>query len=110
MGSMIPGMNPQMMKRLMKQLNAEEIDADEVIIKKGGRRIVVRNPQVVKMKVSGQETFQVMGEISEEEDEIEPDDVKMVMENTGCSEKKAVDALAKAKGDIAEAIMKIKEK
>ncbi len=105
---MIPGMNPKMMKKLMKQLNAEEIDADEVVIKAGNRKIIVKNPQVVKMTVSGQETFQVMGNISEEE-EINPDDVKMIVENTGCPEKEAIAALAETKGDIAEAIIKIKE-
>jgi nascent polypeptide-associated complex subunit alpha len=105
---MMPGMNPQMMKRLMKQLKTEEIDADEVIIKSGNRKIIVKNPQVTKMTVSGQDTFQIMGEIVEEED-VNPEDIKMIVENTGCSEKEAVDALAEAKGDIAEAIMKIKE-
>ena len=29
----IPGMNPQMMKKIMKQLKAKEIDASEVVIK-----------------------------------------------------------------------------
>jgi nascent polypeptide-associated complex subunit alpha len=105
---MMQGINPQMMKRLMKQLKTEEIEADEVIIKAGNRKIVIKNPQVMKMNVSGQDTFQVMGEISEEED-INPDDIKMIVENTGCTEKEAVDALAETKGDIAEAIMKIKK-
>ena len=36
------------------------------------------------------------------------DDVKLVMEQTGKSEKEARKALEETKGDIAEAIMKLK--
>lgn len=105
---MMQGMNPKMMKKLMKQLKAEEIDAEEVIIKKKDANLVIKNPQVVKMTVSGMPTFQIVGEAHEEEAGVNPDDVKLVMENTGCSEEEAIGALADSKGDIAEAIIKLK--
>jgi nascent polypeptide-associated complex subunit alpha len=106
---MMPNMNPQMMKKLMKQLKAEEIDADEVVIKTKSGNLVIKDPQVVKMSVSGVPTFQVVGEAHKEESGVNTEDVKLVMENTECSEEEAIEALAKSKGDIAEAIMKLKE-
>ncbi len=96
-------------REIMKQLNAQEIDADEVVIKTKNGNLVIRDPQVVRMSVSGVPTFQIIGEAREEEAGVNPDDVKLVMQNTGCSEKQAIDALAKSKGDIAEAIMKLKD-
>lgn len=105
----MPGMNPQMMKKIMKQLKAEEIDASEVVIKTSDGNLVIKNPQVVKMTVSGTPTFQVVGEAEMEEEVVNPEDVKLVMENSGCSEEEAIEALAEAKGDIAQAIMDLKE-
>jgi nascent polypeptide-associated complex subunit alpha len=105
----MPGMNPQMMKKIMKQLKAEEIDASEVVIKTGEGNLIIKNPQVVKMTVSGVPTFQVVGDAKLEEEGVNPDDVKLVMENSGCSEDEAIEALAEAKGDIAQAIMNLKE-
>jgi nascent polypeptide-associated complex subunit alpha len=97
------------MKKLMKQLNAQEIPAIEVVIKTEDKDIIIKEPQVVRMKISGQESFQITGNVVEQDDEISPDDVKLVMENTGCTEEEAIDALARSKGDIAEAIMKLKK-
>ena len=105
----MPGMNPQMMKKIMKQLKAEEIDASEVIIKTIDGNLIIKNPQVVKMVMSGTTTFQIVGDAEKEEEGVNPEDIKLVMENTNCSEEEAIEALAEAKGDIAQAIMDFKE-
>lgn len=104
---MIPGMNKKLLEKAMKQLNLkqEEIDADEVIIK-GKKTLVIKNPNVVKVNVMGQETFQITGEISEEFNE---DDIKIIIEQTNCSREKAIKALQKNNGDLAQAILSLKQ-
>ena len=105
--------NPGMMKKLMKQLNMKEIEATEVIIKTPEKNIVIKNPAVQQMKMSGQDVFQVSGEIIEEEGEAEgiievsEEDIKLIMEKTGKSRNKVMDALAETEGDIAGAILKL---
>ena len=107
---MIPGMNPKKMEKMMKQLgmNQEEIDANEVIIKCSDKEIVVRNPQVSKVNMMGQETLQISGDMEERELEVfNEEDVKTVSEQANVSEDEAKAAL-KETGDIAEAILKLK--
>lgn len=112
-------MNAKQMEKVMKQMGIqqEQIDADEVIIKSADKEIVVSNPQVVKVNVGGQETFQISGEISEREKSTEPtepkekfseDDIQMVAQQSGSSLEDARAALVET-GDIAEAIMKLKK-
>ncbi len=102
--------NPGMMKKLMKQLNMKEIEATEVIIKTPEKNIVIKNPAVQQMKMSGQDVFQVSGEVIEEEEgviEVSEEDIKLIMEKTGKSRNKVMDALAETEGDIAGAILKL---
>lgn len=108
---MIPGLgglNPKKMQQMMKQLgiNQEEIEAERVIIEKSDGKIVIENPSVQKIKMQGQESWQVTGEAREEEEGIRDDDVKLVMEKTGKSEEEVRKALEESE-DIAEAIMKL---
>src|SRR3989338_6497451 len=100
------GMNPAKMKGMMKQLGIEqeEIDAERVIIEKSDGRIVIESPQVSKIKMQGQETWQIAGEAREEELGIKESDVLLVMEKTGKNREKSIKALEEANGDIAEAI------
>jgi nascent polypeptide-associated complex subunit alpha len=111
---MIPGINPREMQKAMKRLGIkqEEIDANEVIIKTNDSEIVIRNPQVSKVNMMGQETFQISGEIEERalssEPEIDDEDVKTVMEQTGATEEEAQEAISKNSGDLAKAIMDLK--
>ena len=102
---MLGGIDPKKMMGMMKQLgiSQEEIKADRVVIE-GEKRIIINNPNVVKIKMQGQESFQITGEISEELGVTE-EDIKQVMKKTGKSEKEAKKALEKAKGDLAEAIL-----
>lgn len=104
--------DPNMMKRVMKQLNMKDIPATEVIIKTPDKNIIIKNPTVQQMKIGGQDAFQVSGEITEEgggDDTIEvtEDDIKLIMEKTGKTRQEVLDALAETNGDIAEAILKL---
>lgn len=107
---MIPGlggMNPKKMAGMMKQLgiDQEEIVAKRVIIEKEDGKIVIENPSVMKIKVQGNESFQISGDVNEESGFSE-EDIKMVSERTGKSEQEAKEALEET-GDIAEAIVKL---
>jgi len=110
---MFPGMNPKKMQGMMKQMgnSQEEIPSYKVTIEKtDGNKIVIENPSVQKIKMQGQETFQVAGETREEssEPEISDEDVQTVVEKTGCSEDEARQSLEKT-GDLAESIMELSE-
>jgi nascent polypeptide-associated complex subunit alpha len=112
---MMPGMNPRKVQQMMKQMGIQqvEIPATEVIIKTPEKDLVVRNPSVQKVNMMGQETFQVSGEIEEKVRDSTPDiseeDVQTVMEQTGADKEKARAAIEEHNGDLAEAIMSLKE-
>lgn len=96
------------MQAVMKQMgmSQEEIPTEKVIIEKtDGKKIVIENPSVTKLKIQGQESFQITGEIREE-NSISENDIKTVMEKTGCSENQAKKTLEKT-GDLAEAILEL---
>jgi len=105
---MFPGINQKQIEKVMKQMGVkqETIDADEVIIKTPEKNIVVKNPNVVKVNMQGNESFQITGDISEGYSE---DDVKTVMEQGKCSREKAVKALEKSNGDLADAILSLEK-
>ena len=106
---MLPGMNPRMMKQAMKKLGMEqeEIDASEVIIKTAGKELVFSQPQVSKVTMMGQETWQIVG--TPQEREFSKEDIQTVMEQAQVSKEKAAQTLQETQ-DIAEAIMKLKAK
>ena len=111
---MIPGMNPREMQKAMKRLGIkqEEIDAREVTIRTADKEIIIHNPQVSKVNMMGQETYQIVGEAEERtlssEPEINKEDIKTVMEQTGVSEEKATEAIHSNNGDLAKAILELK--
>jgi nascent polypeptide-associated complex subunit alpha len=112
---MMPGgMNPKQMKKLMKRMGikSDEIDAQQVIIRCADKEIIIDEPSVIRTVVQGQEMFQVQGKARESEADvaidISQDDVNLVMSQTGVTEAKAIDALEKAKGDLAQAIIDLK--
>lgn len=109
---MFPKINPKQLEKAMKQMGVrqEEIDATEVVIKTHDKELVIRNPHVTKVNMMGQESIQITGSI--EERDLKPynkEDVKTVMEQAGCSEEEAREALEKSKGDLAEAILSLKQ-
>lgn len=99
-------LNPKKMQEAMKQMgiSQEDIDASKVIIeKRDDKKIIIKNPVVTKIKVQGQESFQISGEISEEV-LISEQDIKTVMEKTGHNKEESKRALEKTQ-DLAEAIL-----
>ncbi len=108
---MFGGMNPKKMQAMMKQMGIaqEEIDSVRVIIEeKNGNKIIVENPSVVKVKMQGNESFQISGDIKQESQEIgvSPEDVKTVVEKTGRSEDEVKASLEKT-GDLAQSILEL---
>lgn len=106
---MFPNIDPKKMQAVMKQMgiNQTEIDSSKVIIEKiDGGKVIITNPSVTKIKMQGQESFQISGDVSEIEEKFSDDDIKVVMEKTGCSEKEARKVLEKT-GDLAEAILEL---
>lgn len=104
-------LNPKQIEKAMKRMGiqSQEIEAEEVIIKCSDKEIVITNPQVSKVNMMGQDSFQIVGEVSERSGGgISEDDVKMVMDQTGCSEEEARKSLEET-GDIAESILKLKK-
>jgi nascent polypeptide-associated complex subunit alpha len=106
---MIPGMNPKMLKQAMKKMGVkqEELDAYEIIIKTRDGDYVIKDPQVMKVNMMGQESLQVTGDMQKLEEEFKADDVKLVMEQAKCTEEEAREALEKSNGDIAQAILEL---
>ena len=105
------GMDPRRMKMLMKQMGIknEDINAKRVIFElEAGKKLIIENPSVSTIEMQGQKTYTVTG-TAKEETSLPEEDVKMVSEQTGASEKEARAALEQSEGDIAEAISKLKK-
>ncbi|WP_237697104.1 nascent polypeptide-associated complex protein [Desulfurococcus amylolyticus] len=114
--------NPRELKRLLKKMG---IDVEEltgvkrVEIVLEDKKILVKEPQVLVFKASGQVFYQVSGipetiQQSEEAKQVEEvkipeEDIRFVMEQTGASYEKAREALLKTRGDILQAIMILRE-
>ena len=116
---MFGGMNPAKMQQMMKQMGIkqEEIDSSRVIIEKvDGGKVVINNPNVMKVNMQGQESFQITGDVSEEEGEsgenedegFSEEDIEMIMEKTGKGEEEVKESLEKT-NDIAETILELSD-
>lgn len=110
---MMPGMNQRQMQQMMKQMGIQQVDIDatQVIIITPEKRIVIDNPQVSKVNMMGQQTWQVVGPAREERIEVLPeindDDIETVMAQTGKDKATVIQAIADTDGDLAAAIMKL---
>ena len=111
---MIPNVDPRQLKRMMDNLGMKntEVPASRVVIESDGKDIVIENPNVMLIEMQGTKTFQITGTIEEKEKmvaEISEDDIKTVGEQTGIKDNDVIrKALEDTKGDIAEAILKLK--
>jgi len=108
---MFGGIDPKKMQSMMKQMgiSQEEIDASKVIIEKtDNTKLIIENPSVIKIKMQGQESFQITGQAREETKPltISEDDINTIVEKTGCTKKQAQDTLKKT-SDLAEAILEL---
>ena len=113
----MPKINPKQMAQMMKQMgiSQERINAVEVIIRTPEHDLVISNPEVLKVNMSGQVTFQIAGEVEERRQEVEQeikisqDDIKTVMDQTGAGPEEAEAAIAAAQGDLAKAILELQD-
>ena len=110
-------MSPRELRRTLKRLGIqvnELEDVKEVQIILTDKKIVIEKPQVLEMKSAGQSIFQIIGtpriEELEETIEVSEEDIEFAISQTGVSREEAREALIKAKGDLAEAILYLKEK
>ena len=80
-------LNQRQIEKAMKRMGiqAQEIEAEEVIIRTGSKDIVITNPQVSRVNMMGQDTFQISGEVSEQEKGVSQEDVSMVASQAGVS-------------------------
>lgn len=110
---MLPGMDPRQIKKAMQRMGIQqkEIDATEVIIKCSDKEIVIKNPQVSKINMMGQETFQINGNVIERQlkQGISEEDIHTVINQTNCTKEEAKRALEDSNGDLAEAILSLKQ-
>jgi nascent polypeptide-associated complex subunit alpha len=107
---MLGGLNPKKMQAMMKQMgmSQDEIDASKVIIEKSdGSNITINNPSVARIKIQGQESFQISGEVSEATG-ISEEDIKTVMEKTGKPLEDVKKSLEKT-DDLAESILELSD-
>lgn len=129
---MMPGgMDPRKMKALMKQMGIEQEELRgviEVIIRTRTKDLVFREPSVMEVRAQGTRTFQVVGKPEErapgestaptapaarrKEKEPEPsefpeEDLRLVMDQAGCSREEALAALRASDGSPAEAILSL---
>jgi len=103
--------DPRQMKRMMQQMGikSEEVPAKRVIIEKEDEKIVIENPAVTSIEQGGIKSYQISGGTVEVVPNIPEDDVKLVAEQTGASNEECETTLVACKGDVAEAIMKLKK-
>ena len=102
--------NPKQLEKMAKKMGIQsaEIEAEEVIIKTKKGEIVITNPQVSKVNMMGQDTFQISGDIEERDSDFSEEDLRLVIEQTGATPEEAAEALEET-GDIAQAILKLKK-
>ena len=86
----------------------------KVTISMKGKNLVIPDPQITIMRMSGQTIYQVVGEAIEEKPETETkapvsdEDAQLVSAQTGASLEVARKALESSNGDLAQAIMMLK--
>lgn len=109
---MFGNVNPKQIQGMMKKMGIaqNEINAERVIIECADKNIIIENPSVMKISMQGNVSYQISGDESEESKEsFSEDDIKIVMEKTGKSKAEVTKALEKNEGDIASAIIELKE-
>jgi nascent polypeptide-associated complex subunit alpha len=108
--------NPREANRMMQRMGMQVQQLDEVtkvIMESPTKRIVIDNPEVATVTVQGQTVYQVGGGTVREEgiggggsDE----DAKLVASQAGVSAEEAANALRQSGGDLAQAIILLKQK
>lgn len=113
---MFPGMNPRDVQKAMKRLgiSQQEIEAEEVIIRTPDKDMIIKDPQVSRVNMMGQDTFQISGAITEVDriaaHETNEEDIRTIMEQANCAREDAINSLEASEGNIAEAILKLQKR
>ena len=108
-------------KRMMQKMGMkiDEIDGvTEVLIRTATREIIIKEPVVTSVVVQGQRMYQVTGGSAHErtpsaeaaQPEVPEEDVNLVATQTGKTVDEAKAALKESGGNLAEAILKLKQK
>ncbi|MAM42251.1 MAG: nascent polypeptide-associated complex protein [Thaumarchaeota archaeon] len=106
--------NRQSRRMLEKMgLNLEEMpEVSEVVIKTKEKDIIIKSPQVSKLKSKGIDMYQIMGndieEVIKEDSKISEEDVLLVSQQANVNLEIAKNALEESNGDLAQAILKLK--
>ena len=91
-------------------ISQEQLPVRRVVFEMDDSNLVIDEPGVMKIKMQGQESYQVTGEaVEEDSSSFSDEDVKMVMDKTGKDKEGVVKALEESEGDIAEAIVGLKD-
>jgi nascent polypeptide-associated complex subunit alpha len=110
---MLGGMNQRQMGQMLKKMgvNQVDIDATQVIISTPSKTIYIDNPQVAKVSMMGQTSFQITGQVREEERTIaiSLEDIQTVMSQAQVTQEQAKELLVQANGDIAQAILSVQK-
>ena len=101
--------NQREIEKAMKRMGIQsvQVEATEVIIRTEEKDIVLSSPSVTKVNMGGQVSYQIAGD-EVERSRINIEDVKMIVQQTSCSEEDAKKALEET-GDLAEAILRLKK-
>ena len=108
--------NPREANRMMQRMGmqVEQIDnVTRVIIESASKRIVINDPEVAIVKVQGQTVYQVGGGTAREEDLAgvsSQEDAKLVASQAEVPVEEAAKALQQSGGDLAQAIIILKQK
>ncbi|MGA2239293.1 MAG: nascent polypeptide-associated complex protein [Candidatus Bathyarchaeia archaeon] len=108
-------------KRMMQKMGMkiDEIDGvTEVLIRTPTREIIIEEPVVTSVVVQGQRMYQITGGSAHErtpsaeaaQPEVPEEDVNLVVTQTGKTVDEAKAALKESGGDLAEAILRLKQK
>jgi nascent polypeptide-associated complex subunit alpha len=104
-----------MMAKMGMQVTQVE-DVTRVVIESASKKIIIDEPEVAIVTVQGQKVYQVGGGRSREEGVSAPtsptsqDDAKLVAAQAGVSVEAAANALKQSNGDLAQAIILLKQK
>lgn len=109
------GLNRETLRMLQRMgVSFEAVEGvEEVRIKLKDKTIVLKNPEVVVTKISGQKLYQISAaeEIEESTSKVSytpsEEDIQLVMQQTNASREEAIKALMETEGDIASAIILI---
>lgn len=125
----------QMRRKMAQQgIDMEQIDATRVIIEGTDKTLLIEQPEVILMKQAGQEIYQIIGQSEEvspdsisiesdeameefqpsEESEVKPtiteNDIMLVATQANVDKKEAESVLKEYNGDIAKAILFLKNR